>query len=243
MMNTLGVDISTWQDSPLITGHIKFDVMKLEGVEFVFVKSSQAAFTDPDFPLNWQAAKAAGLLRGAYHYFDWSKPALEQARYFSALLKDDPGELPPVVDYECRKNVPSAGTARLALRTFLEEFKRLSGRTPILYTSPGYWAEFGSADGYWLQYSLWIAHYYVSKPTVPKPWTGWTFWQYTDKGDGLAYGVETKQLDMNVFDGNVDSLHQFAGVTIPLIPPPPKDWRWSVTDFLQGLGYCGPNPE
>jgi len=37
---------------------------------------------------------------------------------------------------------------------------------------------------------LWIAHYGVSHPTVPKPWGRWTFWQ---KGES--------PVDQDVFNG------------------------------------------
>ena len=83
---------------------------KQAGATFVFVKASEATLTDPQFLVNWQKAKEAGLLRGAYHYLDYTKPGADQANYFADLLKNDPGELPPVIDYELRRtdNDPSA---------------------------------------------------------------------------------------------------------------------------------------
>jgi len=29
---------------------------------------------------------------------------------------------------------------------------------------------------------LWLAHYTTSCPEVPRPWTRWKYWQYTDNG-------------------------------------------------------------
>ena len=79
----------------------------------------------------------------------------------------------------------------------------------MIYTSPGFWSSYGKIknstqyDAKWSYFPLWIAHYTkAEKPTVPPPWSDWTFWQYTATGDGLAYGAESKGLDMNWFNGD-----------------------------------------
>jgi len=241
MTNAIGLDISTWQDSPAIPGHINFDKARLAGASFVFIKASQGVWSDPDFEMNWSAAKAAGLLRGAYHYMDWSKPPLQQAQYFAGLLALDPGELPPVCDYECRTGAPSSGAARLVLRAFLEETKRLTGKTPMIYTSPGYWCEYGSADGYWAQYPLWIAHYGVAVPLIPRPWTCCTFWQSTAKGNGYLYGVESRDVDLDEFSGDEAALRAFAGLSDQPDLPTTR-WDVAITAWARQLGYAGPDP-
>lgn len=215
----LGIDVSRWQDNNSTPQQIDFAKARQAGAQFVFIKASQACWLDEDFVWNWKAAKDAGLWRGAYHYLDWTRPALDQARFFAGVLEKDPGEFPPVLDYECRTNIPRPGTARLACKTFLEELTRLIWHPPLalpgLYTGPSYWKEFGSADQYWSKYWLWIANYYKQAPDVPKPWTSWTFWQYTDIGDGLAFGAESKELDMNWFNGGLQALQRFAGISVP----------------------------
>ena len=47
----------------------------------------------------WTGAKAAGLLRGAYHFFRCNVDAKKQADYFIDFVKaaKDDGELPPVL--------------------------------------------------------------------------------------------------------------------------------------------------
>ncbi len=54
-----------------------------------------------------------------------------------------------------------------------------------------------------------------------QPWASWTFWQWTDKGDGLAFGMESKGLDMNWFNGTEQELRKWAGVE-PGPPPEPS---------------------
>ena len=40
----------------------------------------------------------------------------------------------------------------------------------------------------------------------------WTFWQYTNVGDGPAFGAESKGIDVNLFNGSYEDLKKFAGI-------------------------------
>ncbi len=202
MDRALGCDVSHWQ------GDVNFDDMRAAGACFVILKASQANWTDRRFAENYQAAKQAGLLVGMYHYLDWSMPAAQQARYFAALVKDYPPDLEPVIDFEERKNAPSRQMAAVALNVFVETIEMLTGKVCMIYTSPGYWNEYGNPLEVWKKYPLWIAHYGVAKPTVPKPWDNWLFWQYTERGNGKQYGVSSKQIDLNWFNGTAKQLYE-----------------------------------
>jgi GH25 family lysozyme M1 (1,4-beta-N-acetylmuramidase) len=78
-------------------------------------------------------------------------------------------------------------------------------------------------QNYFKQYALWIANYGVSKPMIPAPWKDgeWLLWQYTDKGDGLQYGVETLNVDMNYFNGDENAFNKRFGLTGSPEPEPP----------------------
>ncbi len=155
-------DISHWE------GQIDFVKMKSAGVVGVYIKASEDLFTDANFLVNWQKAKDAGLLRGAFHFLGWSIPAQDQAEYFCDLLTD-PGELPPCIDYE-KPNPPIDKVARLqdALSEVYDRFGRA-----LLYTGPSYWVAHGSTDASWLKYPLWNAHWTAntSDVIIPAPWT------------------------------------------------------------------------
>ena len=218
----LGIDISRWQNIVSTPQYMDFHKAREQGAQFVFIKASQACWMDRDFTMNWDNARRAGLLRGAYHYMDWTRPAVEQANFFWGVLQADRGELPPVLDYECRVNPLDAGKMRQYCIDFLRQIESKIGRPPILYTSPGYWAQYGSPDVAWLKFPLWLAHYYTNTPRVPLPWKAYTFWQYTDVGDGLAYGAESKELDLDWYNGTREQLFTFAGINevpLPEIPP------------------------
>ena len=98
-----GVDVSHWNGAP------NFDSLRGHGMEFVFSKASQGTWLqDETFLRNTQEARAAGLLPGAYHFFDYNKGGKEQARHFLATLQNTAGLgglLPLVVDVETLKSL------------------------------------------------------------------------------------------------------------------------------------------
>jgi lysozyme len=220
-MTILGIDISKWD------GNWDAAKAKQAGATFVFIKASQATFTDPQFIVNWQKAKDAGLLRGAYHYLDYTKPGIDQANYFADLLKNDPGELPPVIDYELRRTDNNPSAALGFLRDCLDQLTKRSElfedaniKRPMIYTGPGFWVEYGDQTkrDYWIQFPLWNAHWITSNtPTIPPPWTMWQFWQFTSKGPGEAFGSESLSMDMNRFNGTLNELMEFSGIRIPVV--------------------------
>jgi lysozyme len=220
-MTILGIDISKWNGN--------WDAVKAKqaGATFVFIKASQATFTDPQFLINWQKAKDAGLLRGAYHYLDYTKPGIDQGNYFADLLKNDPGELPPVIDYELRRTDNNPSAALGFLRDCLDQlikrtelFEDASIKRPMIYTGPGFWIEYGdqTKSDYWIQFPLWNAHWTTSSaPLIPLPWPMWQFWQFTSKGPGEAFGGEGLSMDMDRFNGTLNELMEFAGIRIPVV--------------------------
>jgi len=229
-----GIDVSHWQDDKSTPQKMDFKKAVAAGAKFVFIKVSERGFLDRDFEYNWKAAKDAGLLRGGYHFLRWDLTGLIQARIFSELLMDDPGELPPVADFEAPRQ-GSLYPSNALLGQFLETVETKLNRKPMIYTSPGYWGIHGRNkhtkrfDEKWAYYPLWVAHWMkeykpgVSKPMEIDPWKSmgktWTFWQYTAVGDGPTYGAESKGIDLNWFNGTEKQLADFAyGKAVPTPP-------------------------
>ena len=225
-----GIDISHWQDDKSTPQKMNFKKAVDAGAKFVFIKVSERGGIDRDFEYNWDAAKAVGLLRGGYHFLRWDLSGLVQARMFSELLKDDPGELPPVADFEAPRK-GSLYPSNALLEQFLMEVESKLNRKPMIYSSPGFWSSYGrnkvtkQFDQKWAYFPLWVAHYMksyqagVSKPDELEPWKSlgkkWTFWQYTATGDGPLYGAESKGIDLNWFNGTLTELNDFAYGTVP----------------------------
>ena len=209
---------------------MNFEKAKAAGAKFVFIKVSERGGMDEDFFYNWKTAKTAGILRGGYHFLRWDISGLLQARIFCDLLKDDPGELPPVCDFEAPpKDGKFPSNAMLA--QFLEAVESILGKKPMIYTSPGFWNSYGKNkstgrfDASWSYYPLWIAHYTsASAPIIPEPWKTlalstaegaqkpWSFWQYSATGDGLKFGAESKGIDLNWFNGTQEDLDKLSGI-------------------------------
>lgn len=82
------------------------------------------------------------------------------------------------------------------IKTFLDEFEALTGQECAIYTSPGFWNAYVSAP--WAKlYALWVAHWNVARPTLPRDWalvSPW-LWQYAVRSDGLAFGMQSRDLD------------------------------------------------
>ncbi|MBM3151559.1 MAG: hypothetical protein FJZ96_05040 [Chloroflexi bacterium] len=210
-MTLLGLDLSKWN------GAWNASKAKEAGVVYVFIKASQAVHMDPRFEEHWKKAKDAGLLRGAYHYLDYTEPAATQADYFIDAIAADPGELPSVVDYEEKRTDGDYNLCRSYLRDFLKQLQS-RGVKPMIYTSRGFWTKYGDTSESWLQYPLWLANWLnTESPALPSPWTKWAFWQYTSDGDGQSVGTESARVDMNRFAGSLDELKSFAATYRPVI--------------------------
>ena len=217
MARTTGCDVSHWQ------GDIDFYKMKAAGAEFVFIKASQYNWKDSKFIQNWARSKEAGLLRGPYHFADYNRPAPLQAEYFASLIGADLGELPPVLDYEMFSawGTPDPKNNTQWIKEFVEAW-------PIdcplmLYTNPANIKYNLHVHEWMLDLDLWIAHY-LNLPALRTltfaPWPKWTFWQYGTPVVGEKYGAQSKELDMNYFNGDLLELKAYSNATMGQEPPP-----------------------
>ena len=181
-LRALGVDISFWQGSP------DFEKMKKAGATFVYIKASQNVWADKSFQTNWEGAKAAGLLRGAYHFYRTSAPAKAQAEHFIRHVTLEPGDLPPVLDVEPTNAQIKAygGTEKLlqAIRTWLHVVEQAVGVRPILYVNQ-YFVTHHLAEAHDIKrdYQVWIARYGEYKPDVRL-----AVWQLSP--DGRVTGIQ-----------------------------------------------------
>ena len=191
-----GIDVSDHQ------GTVDWNAVRQAGMTFVFIKATDGiTWTDPDFATNWSGARAAGLLRGAYHFYETDDDPTAQAQNFLNAVQLQPGDLPPVVDIEKLDSGSTASQTVQDLQTWLGVVQQATGRTPIIYTSHGFWNSLGtSAFG---SYPLWIAEYGVESPTLPSGWSSWTFWQSSESG--TVAGV-SGSVDLDVFQGTLADL-------------------------------------
>ena len=212
---TLGIDVSAWQDQNSTPQKINWNKASTKGAKFTFIRAAYIYLKDEDFDYNWQEAKAANILRGAYHYPSYMMEPTAQAEFFWNIIKNDRGELPPVLDVEQvpGTSLPSGTSWLIWIQRYLDKLEGFCKRKPIFYSNPNIILNIlRIGEGHWLtKYPLWIAHYGAVVP-IYKPWPKWDFWQYSSTGDGLAFGMESLGLDMNWFNGSEAELRVFAGV-------------------------------
>lgn len=231
--NARGIDVSFWQKD------LDWVALKAAGVVYAMAKATQGDnIVDPYFAKNWPAMKAAGVLRGAYHFFRPAIDALKQAAFFVQTVMPQQGDLPLALDVESSGGLTPANVASAVL-TCLTEIERLTGIRPMIYTGPNVWntsVAMPDAPAWTSNYLLWIANYTTAlKPTLPKGWTSWAIWQYTDQGK--LNGCNTN-VDLDRYTGTVDDLTAWVNslpspVTAPVTVP--ADITALVTNYLQAL--------
>ena len=229
MRKIIGPDVSFYQDDPGTPHGIDFKRMD-SIADFVIIRAGQNLWIDSDFNDNWQAAKATSLPRGSYWFYDSRADPRQQADLWASLVKDDLGELPLFADFEEAYKGEFAGWENW--KKFLERLRSQVGQKEIgIYTAHYYWQDNApnavtqAADlEYFHQYPLWIANYGVSTPLVPKPWKSdeWLFWQFTSMGNGILYGVESAEIDLNYFNGDAQAFANRFNVPVPQDPKPPE---------------------
>lgn len=201
-----GVDVSG--NNHMSLRGIDWDAVKSDGQSYAFVKATEGVgFVNNHFVRDANAAAAAGLKVGAYHYARPARDAKQQAASFASQIALVPTQtLPPVLDIEVDEGL-SADQLADWIDTFMTEVKSLTGRTPMLYTYKYFWmGQMGNTTRF-SEYPLWLAAY---QDTAPDPVGGWdklAFWQRS--GSGRVAGIET-DVDLNLFNGTEAQLHSFS---------------------------------
>jgi lysozyme len=195
-------------------GDVDWEKVRAAGCEFAIVKATEGqGFRDARFTkARWSAMKSAGIVRGAYHFArpsTGSSDPVGEARDFLAAVDAvgglRSGDLPLALDLEATTLGPRDTFAWV--RRFVRAIKRATGRAPLLYTSPSFWVDRVGNSPDNLDCPLWIAHYGVHSPTVPRAWDTYTVWQHSDKGSvaGVAGNV-----DVNRMNGGRDLLRRIV---------------------------------
>jgi lysozyme len=204
-----GIDVSGYQPNT------DWTKVKNAGFSFAIIKATEGTgYKNPYFDQDWAATKSKGIIRGAYHFFHSNIDPVQQATHFvntvGALGADD---LPLTLDLEVSDGQSDATVVSTAL-TFLQKVEQLSGKTPLIYISPGFFSGIGSPASFG-KYNLWIAHWGVTCPNVPSAWNKLTFWQNADSGS--VPGVSGTNVDHDIFNGTMADLLAFAngGVKLP----------------------------
>ncbi len=162
-----GIDVSHHQ------GEIDWEAVAGDNITFAYIKATEGGdFVDPQFGTNWRKAGAAGINRGAYHFFSACTPGAEQAANFLRIAPPAPGVLPPAIDLEMVSqctNPPAVATVANELDVFLRLIEEAWGRPPLVYLLDDWEDQFPTADR--LNHPMW-------RRSIPfRPSEEWQVWQ------------------------------------------------------------------
>lgn len=196
-----GVDVSHHQ------GAIDWRTLASQDIAFAYIKATEGAtHTDTRFSENWDQAGAAGLYRGAYHFFTLCQPGARQAANFIAVVPRMANALPHALDMEhmgpCREG-PMMTDIVGEMRVWLDLVEAHYGARPLIYTT----REFHDAhlrevtsERFWIR-SLGVPPRFRQRD--------WVIWQHHNKA--RRRGVQGP-IDLNAFRGDASQLTTFARV-------------------------------
>ncbi|MEW5871744.1 MAG: GH25 family lysozyme [Chloroflexota bacterium] len=206
---TPGIDVSHWQ------GRIDWTAVKAAGVQFAYIKATDGgSFLDPSFASNWSGAQAAGLLRGAYHFFRPIQDPQKQAEFFLKTAVLSGSDLPPALDLEVSDNLKSA-TIIQRVEIWVQAVEAQIGRPPVIYSGVSFLNDFfttpaGGPPLWTRDHLLWIANYLgptATQPNMPMGWNQWAFWQHS--ASGKVSGINGN-VDLDWFNGAPEQLQALA---------------------------------
>lgn len=144
MTELRGIDISAWQHDDAGHPQINFDQVKEAGFKFVIIKATQGlTYQNPHFASDFDLAKEAGLLVGAYH-FAWPQMGSgeAEANYALSFTAKHELDLGITLDLEVWGDMPPNSD----LHTYGTEFLKLISaehEDAPQYSYPAFFQEMG----------------------------------------------------------------------------------------------------
>lgn len=183
-----GIDVSAHN------GMMNLDAAAADGIEFIFIKASEGqTFRDPNFRINYDKARHAGMKIGAYHFFRFDCDGISQAKNLLSVIGRRPLELGVAIDVEEENNAEGVDSVTIDVRLAqMTEYLNLRGYRVTFYSNRDGYYEYvrEAAPGA----CLWICSFNRTPINAE-----WTFWQYDHRGhvDGIRGNV-----DLDAFCGS-----------------------------------------
>jgi GH25 family lysozyme M1 (1,4-beta-N-acetylmuramidase) len=226
----LGLDISKYD--------IRYDA-SVRRADFVIQRASYGLKRDESFELLWADIQPVPI-RGAYHYYNTGVPWRAQVDHFLSVVAGR-GFHFLALDYETYYNNLNADSAEDA-RRILEHLQAETELPVLLYANPNVYETCLLPYGNWMKgWPLWISQWNskwwhenrATGPRLPKGRSEWTIWQYGGDyqhpsgswsvpgyGEGAAWGVQSKHVDLDVFNGSAEEMRAWCGLDEGAQQPP-----------------------
>lgn len=213
-----GVDLSSLQSPD------RCDYAKIaQAAKWAVVRIAEGKDPDTAHRRHRACLQGHGVAVGAYAFARPRHPAGDMANVAIEQLGADAWDLPIALDLE--SDDPADVLTPEALEEWclewLGDVEHATGRKPWIYTGPSFVATRLPAHHSLWPYPLWVAHYGVSKPALPRGWSSATAWQWS--GTAAVAG----------YPGPADASVLLVPLDSVTVPPPrdtaptldPVDWR------------------
>ena len=263
-----GVDVASFQHRKTAQypggAPINWPQVAASGVGFASVKVTEGNYYRNPFALTDLAgAEHAGLAVAAYAFAvpngdgrHGSRNPAVQAGYLLSHLGGYASTVPLMLDIEYDPYVSSDhtnecyGLTRAAMVTwitaFTGEIQARTGRQPIIYTPPSWWATCTGNSTAFSADPLWVPDFSSSgSPSSTASWADWSFWQYGSTG--TVPGIDSAgAVDLDQANPGVVALldparrSQADGVPVnlrvqPALPPVGQAATFQATGLPPGL--------
>jgi lysozyme len=227
MRTSEGIDIAGTDHGPIDwTGY------KRSGRSFAIARANYKLTPDTDFPAFWPEMKRAGLVRGAYLFWDPIRDPVKLANAVWATVAAaggiGPGDLPIAVDVESRHGLVGSGytpqQALEGLTATVDELERLMGISPLIYTSRRVWMEDlkNIAAPSLARCPLWVARWSSADPLCPDVWGKGNWWLHQYAGDTGGVPGVSRPSDLDRFrhvsEGDTGAAVKFIQTKLGLDP-------------------------
>lgn len=213
-MNAVGADLSRY--------NVFFNPdAATSPIDFVFQKATQGiTYIDTSYEEIWRGVQKVGI-RGAYHYqssgFSWEA----QAKHFLEVANRHDYHIYSL-DMEEYGN-DYTDTFFIDAKRIIDYWRANSDKKVVLYTNSSSYNSmyhalvraYGSPAKTWMdELPLWLASpSSAGSPILPPNRLTWQFHQYSWIGDPTRWGTGGTRVDENVFNGDVNQLNQWLGIT------------------------------
>lgn len=186
-MTKNGIDVSEWQ------GDINWSSIN---TDFCIIRAGygrEISQKDKKFEANYNGCKSRSIPCGAYWYSYAVTPdeAVKEANVFLQVIKGKKFEYPIFVDIEEKRQLDLGKAAVSAIiRAFLDTLEK-AGYWAGLYMSSSLLTAY-TDENIRKRYSIWVAHYGVSKPSYSG---SYSIWQKSSTGSssGISGNVDLNE--------------------------------------------------
>jgi hypothetical protein len=225
-----GIDMSIYQDNNATPEPPDFQMLEQQGASFVIMRGTFGTAQDADYQRNVELAKKTNLATACYlfpdHRYVSAKSKSAQLQEVIKTLRFAKLDMPAKIDIESlRLNgstyFPSRTVALDFYKDFYEAVKTETGKAADTYINPSTMRILNPMPSWMLEGDLWVAHWNVSTPNMKySEWEKWRLWQCGVYAVGAKLGMESINVDINVYNGTRNDFDIYLGKDIIIQPDP-----------------------